>query len=145
MKVFRYVNDSAYHYYVQHEGVTVHWYPTITWQHEPVEGTQGKLLTEGAVDRVMEELWEMLPADLLAVMRKYHWAPEADCWESGADASDHERSDAHKAVARSGYGSSGRTGSARHLSASLSVGAVANVMYAAANEYLMRMLERVVR
>ena len=78
MKVFRHVNDSAYHYYVQHTGVTVLWYPAMTWQHEVTEGTQGKLLAEGTADRVMAEVREVLPGDLLTEIGKYPWPTAAD-------------------------------------------------------------------
>lgn len=90
MKVFRHVNDSAYHYYVQHSGVTVLWYPAMTWQHEVAEGTQGKLLAEGTADRVMEELWEVLPGDLLTELGKYPWPTAADSWEEPGETNDLE-------------------------------------------------------
>ena len=37
----------------------------MAWQNEGVEGTLGKLLSEGMANLVLEDLWEVLPADLL--------------------------------------------------------------------------------
>jgi|GEM_PF-3969321 len=95
MKVFRQVNESAYHYYVQHSGVTVLWYPAMAWQNEVVEGTLGKLLAEGMANLVLEDLWEVLPADLLLEIGKYPWPLETDSWMVSGETHDLAWSDQH--------------------------------------------------
>ncbi|MFH1566846.1 MAG: hypothetical protein ABIL09_02530 [Gemmatimonadota bacterium] len=70
MKIYRDLPDGArYHYYVEHGDATVMWYPEMAWQSRPVAEPQGRLLSEGTVERVLFEVRDALPPDLLKQVR----------------------------------------------------------------------------
>ena len=72
MKVYRDIEGSAYVYYIQHEDMTVLWYPEMEWRHRPVETPKGRLLAEGTAAEVNREVREFLPADLLSWLKRYY-------------------------------------------------------------------------
>lgn len=72
MRVFRDVECPTYVYYIQHEGITILWYPEMEWRHRPVEVPEGRLLAEGTAEEVTQELRQVLPADLLNWLRMYY-------------------------------------------------------------------------
>ncbi len=72
MRVFRDVECPTYVYYIQHEGITILWYPEMEWRHRPVEVPKGRLLAEGTAEEATLELRGVLPADLLTWLGRYY-------------------------------------------------------------------------
>ena len=78
MKIYRHLQDGRrYHYYVEHEGITVVWYPEMTWKTKQVSGPEGRLLAQGAVERVLFAIRDVLPPDLLKQIRASLEGPKA--------------------------------------------------------------------
>ena len=69
MKVYRHVEGNSYLYYVQDENATVLWFPEMAWRCRNVEQPEGKLVAEGPEEKVMFEIRELLPSDLLVEIR----------------------------------------------------------------------------
>ena len=70
MRIYRHLPDGArYNYYVEHGDATVMWYPEMAWQSRPVAEPRGRLLSEGTVERVLFEVRDALPPDLLRQVR----------------------------------------------------------------------------
>ena len=65
MRIYRQTVGSRYHYYVQAGSTTVRWHPEMTWQSREASQPEGRLVAEGSVARVMHEVRDLLPADLL--------------------------------------------------------------------------------
>ena len=70
MKIYRQLSGgSRYHYYLEQEGPIVRWYPEIAWQSKSVTQPEGRVLAQGSVERVLFEIRDMVPPDLLKQIR----------------------------------------------------------------------------
>ena len=78
MKVFRHVKGNRYLFYIQNEDTTVLWYPEMSWRSRLVPAPEGRLLAEGSEDKVMLEIREFLPPDLLDEIWRARRAKERD-------------------------------------------------------------------
>ena len=65
MRIYRHTVGSRYHYYVQAGSTIVRWHPEMTWQSRGASQPEGRLVAEGSAERVMHEVRNLLPADLL--------------------------------------------------------------------------------
>ncbi|MEW6755950.1 MAG: hypothetical protein AB1505_33970 [Candidatus Latescibacterota bacterium] len=71
MKVFRHLPDgSRFHYYIEHDDQVTLWYPEMTWVSKVVTAPEGRLLAEGSVERVLFQVRDGLPPDLLRKVRE---------------------------------------------------------------------------
>ena len=70
MKVYRKVQGSQYHYYIEDEEETVLWYPEWTWFSRVVPQPSGDLLIEETEDHAMSQIRGLLPADLVEAIQQ---------------------------------------------------------------------------
>ena len=74
MRIYRHVEDQSYHYYINHNAVTVLWYPDMKWEHKVGEDTKGKLLAQGKPEEVFSDLTDAVAPDLLTEIKTYYTA-----------------------------------------------------------------------